>query len=72
MVDGFRIVMRGYDRAQVDQLVARAEEAANSDDAALRAAAKRALEDPQLLVVLRGYDRRGVERALDELKARLG
>jgi hypothetical protein len=56
----------------VDQLIARAEEAVSSDDAALRAAAKQALETPRLPVVLRGYDRPGVERALEDLKTRLG
>jgi hypothetical protein len=71
MDDGFRIVLRGYDRRQVDELIARTEAAVNSDDAPLRAAAKRTLENPGLLVVLRGYDRHGVEQALEKLRSRL-
>ena len=67
----FRLVMRGYDRGQVDQLIGTAQEALASDDAPLRAAARRALETPALTVTLRGYDRAAVEEAIEKLRAAL-
>jgi DivIVA domain-containing protein len=49
----FKVMMRGYDMAEVDQILARAEQAVASDDAGLRAAvchrsqAAAGAEDPQ-------------------------
>lgn len=67
----FAKVLRGYDRAEVDRLVARADEALSSGDAAQRAAAREALRSPSFTVVLRGYDRVQVDQALRALRGKL-
>lgn len=53
----FTVMMRGYDRAEVDQLLARAEQAAGSSDAGLRAAVSSELQAARLRDCLRGYSR---------------
>jgi DivIVA domain-containing protein len=67
----FTITMRGYDIAEVDGLVSRAERAAASDDAGLRAAACRDLRTARLRECLRGYSRRQVDQAIDQLAREL-
>jgi DivIVA domain-containing protein len=68
----FHVVLRGYDRPQVDALLQRAGEAVQSTDPALRASVAARLRDPKLSVVLRGYDRLEVDGVLERLSAVLG
>ncbi len=63
--------MRGYDRAQVDQLLARAEQAAASGDAGLRAAACHQLQTARLRDRLRGYSRVQVNEKVEQLAGEL-
>ncbi len=63
------MVLRGYDRFQVDALIQRAGEAVRSTDPALRASVAAQLRDPKLSVVLRGYDRLEVNGVLARLRA---
>ena len=72
MSDGFLIVLRGYDRPQVDQLLEQARTALAAGSAGRRAEAKQALETAALPIRLRGYDRRGVDEAFTALIAQLG
>jgi DivIVA domain-containing protein len=65
----FSVVLRGYDRTQVDTLLQRAGEAVRSTDPALRASVAAQLREPKLSVVLRGYERREVNSVLDRLRA---
>ncbi len=60
-------MMRGYDRAQVDQLLARAGQAATSSDPDLRAAACRELQAARLRDRLRGYSRVQVDQKIEQL-----
>jgi hypothetical protein len=69
---GFSVVLRGYDRAAVDALVQRANDALGGTDAAVRAAVRTALRSPAIPVVLRGYDRHEVDAHLQRLASRLG
>jgi hypothetical protein len=69
---GFVTVLRGYEPGRVDNLIRRAKDAQLSGDPAARAEARAALEQPDLLVVLRGYDRAQVDAHLRKLYARLG
>lgn len=72
----FGIVLRGYARVEVDTLIARAEEATQTRDPALRAAVRDELRAAKLTRVLRGYDPSQVDRARDafarELEAPYG
>ncbi|MEU7876236.1 hypothetical protein [Dactylosporangium sp. NPDC049140] len=68
----FLTVLRGYDPGRIDNLVRRAKDALLSGDPAERAEVRAALEHPELLVVVRGYDRAQVEAYLHKLAARLG
>jgi DivIVA domain-containing protein len=58
----FDVVLRGYDRAAVDDLVRRVIEALESDDPAVRASVRRELETSAISVRFRGYDRTQVDR----------
>jgi hypothetical protein len=60
----FRIVLRGYERSQVDALVARAIESGP--------AAVRVPPAPNFTIVLRGYDRRQVDEYLVTLAGSSG
>lgn len=60
---GFTVVLRGYDRRQVDDILRRAVEALAAGRPDLRSAAVQALREP-LRVRFRGYDRRQVDRHL--------
>jgi len=60
---GFAVVLRGYDRQQVDDVLRRAIEGFSSDRPDLRAAAAQALWEP-LRVRFRGYSRQQVDRHL--------
>ena len=68
MVSGLMVVMRGYDMAQVDRLLARAEQASASQDAGLRASACRELQTARL----RGHSRPQVDRRIEQLVQELG
>jgi hypothetical protein len=67
----FETVLRGYEPGRVDNLLRRAGDALLTGDPAARAEARAALEEPDLLVVLRGYDRAQVDAHLRKLRARL-
>jgi DivIVA domain-containing protein len=60
---GFTVVLRGYDRGPVDDLLELARQALAADRPDLRAAAVQALREP-LPVRLRGYDRAQVDSHL--------
>lgn len=66
------MVLRGYNREQVDTVVRRVLSALESRDPAVRAAAKDLALRPQLSVNLRGYHRMEVDAALQRLAAELG
>ncbi|NUT02699.1 MAG: hypothetical protein HOV76_04420 [Hamadaea sp.] len=67
----FQVVLRGYDRRQVDQVIEIAENAVDQPDVAASARAVQAIADfrAKPLVVLRGYDREQVEQHLLQLSA---
>jgi len=67
----FATVLRGYEPGRVDRLIRRAQDALLWGDAAERAEVRAALEEPDLLVVTRGYDPVEVEPHLRKLHARL-
>ncbi|WP_433073086.1 hypothetical protein ACQP1P_24945 [Dactylosporangium sp. CA-052675] len=69
---GFTTVLRGYEPGRVDRLVRRAQDALLDGEPGERAAARAALDEPDLVVVARGYDRAQVEQHLRKLAARLG
>jgi DivIVA domain-containing protein len=60
------IALRGYDRAQVDELLARAEHALASRQETLRATARQALRSAELRRRMRGYSRHQVERLFEQ------
>jgi DivIVA domain-containing protein len=60
----FSVVLRGYDRLEVDALIARAGEAIQSSEPALRAAVRDELRAARLTVRMRGYDRSQVDGVL--------
>jgi len=68
------IVLRGYDRAELDELIHQANLALASADPAVRAALERRLRQPELQTRMRGYDRAQVDTRLamlaDQLSAR--
>jgi DivIVA domain-containing protein len=70
----FMIVLRGYDPAEVDALIQRANRALASTDPAIRSAVERELLQPELRTRMRGYDRSQVHALLailaDQLAAR--
>jgi len=67
----FLIVLRGYDIAEVDALISRADAALGSADPATRAAVARELLGPGLRIRLRGYDRLQVDKRLAALADQL-
>lgn len=72
MTSDFTVVLRGYDRDQVDRLLAQADAALSSLDEALRASTRELLQRPQLVVVLRGYARDEVDDAVRDRLRSLG
>jgi DivIVA domain-containing protein len=70
----FTIVLRGYDPADVDELIRQATRALMSTDPAGRSGVERTLRKPQLRTRLRGYNRSQVDARLailaDQLAAR--
>ncbi|WP_433199814.1 hypothetical protein ACQP00_27665 [Dactylosporangium sp. CS-047395] len=67
----FDTVLRGYEPGRIDRLIRRAQDALVSGSEAERAEVRAALAEPELLVVMRGYDRAQVEEYLRKLAARL-
>lgn len=67
----FRVVLRGYDRSPVDDLVEVVRVAAASADPEVRARTAEALRAVRLPVVLRGYDRTQVDAYLEQAAATL-
>ncbi|WP_285560436.1 hypothetical protein [Actinoplanes regularis] len=55
MTSDFTVELRGYDRQQVERLLAEADAALASSDPALREQAQRRLLKPDFIQVLRGY-----------------
>ena len=72
MPSRFVVVMRGYDMSQVDQLLARAEQAAASGDPGLRVLVYRELSTVRFRDRLRGYSRLQVDQRVDRLARELG
>ena len=66
----FTVVLRGYDRTEVDQALGRAEAALSSGSDSQRAASLGELRK-EFTVVLRGYDRGQVDGAVGTLVAAL-
>jgi DivIVA domain-containing protein len=64
----FTYTLRGYDPAQVDQLVRAAEQAAFSDDPDVRAEMARTLRDTAFRLVWRGYERAAVDAYTELLR----
>ena len=60
-------MMRGYDRTEVDQLLARAEQATASRDIDLRATVHHELQTARLPDRLRGYSRVQVDEKIEQL-----
>ncbi|GAA1656522.1 hypothetical protein GCM10009828_102920 [Actinoplanes couchii] len=65
------MVLRGYDRNEVDSALERAEKALASGDGARCRVARDKLRGASFTVVLRGYDRRQVESAVHGLALKL-
>ena len=68
---GFAVVLRGYDRAEVDGVVLRVNDALKSDNLEARASAKEELRDQAFPVRLRGYDRAQVDEYLRQAALQL-
>lgn len=62
----FAVALRGYDRFKVDEILGLADDALASESAAARAAARAALTDRDITIVLRGYDMAAVDAAFDQ------
>ncbi|GAA0519181.1 hypothetical protein Ade02nite_80220 [Paractinoplanes deccanensis] len=71
MAQDFAVVLRGYDRDEVDRVTALAETALGSGNEVSRAAARTAVGEARFTVVLRGYDRGMVDAHLRGLLERL-
>lgn len=67
----FTVVLRGYDRAQVDALLRQVNEALASEDLARREAAADAVRDATFEVTWRGYHRQQVDHFIRRLPALL-
>jgi DivIVA domain-containing protein len=72
MTATFTIVLRGYDRVQVGEALARADEALASESETARASARDLLAGARFDLRLRGYDRREVDLAVQQRLALLG
>ncbi|MGC9669359.1 hypothetical protein ACNTMW_22735 [Planosporangium sp. 12N6] len=72
VVSDFMIALRGYDMAQVDQLLSQADDALSSGSETLRASAREALRSTRFRQRLRGYARHQVERAVEQRLRLLG
>jgi len=68
----FVIALRGYERTEVEEVLARADAAIASDSETMRAAARAELSTVEFTVCLRGYDTREVGRAVAARLLRLG
>ena len=68
---GFTVVLRGYDTAEVDAVVERIREALASGDPAARAAVRDELNRRAFRIRLRGYDRVEVDDYLRRIVDRL-
>jgi DivIVA domain-containing protein len=68
---GFRLVMRGYSRPQVDEVVAYVRKVLASPDAAQHARLREQLSDASFDIALRGYDRDEVDAYLDRVARQL-
>ena len=70
----FMFVLRGYDPAEVNDLIQQANRALASTDSATRSEVERRLRQPNLRIRMRGYDRSQVDARLavlaDQLAAR--
>ncbi|MEU4623650.1 DivIVA domain-containing protein [Actinoplanes sp. NPDC023801] len=72
MQQDFTVVLRGYDRAQVDSVIGQGFDALDEGSGpAKRAAARDALRAASFDVVLRGYDRDQVDKAVRKLRGEL-
>lgn len=67
----FTIVLRGYDRGQVDALLRQVDDALASTDLTVREAAAEAVRGATFEMVMRGYDRDQVDQLLRRLPAEL-
>jgi DivIVA domain-containing protein len=67
MTAEFMVALRGYDMAQVDQLLARAEQAPASADPQLRSTVRQELQTAQLRDRQRGYARHQVDHKIEHL-----
>ena len=72
MAEAFLIALRGYDRFEVDEILARADAAIDAGSETMRAAARDELATVAFTPCLRGYDTREVDRAVAARLARLG
>jgi len=72
MEAAFDVVLRGYDRDQVDQLLDQAEQARASDRWYMRKPALDALRSANFQRRPLGYDRDQVDRFIEELIRQLG
>jgi DivIVA domain-containing protein len=72
VASSFMVALRGYDMAQVDQLLAQADEALSSGSETLRASARDALRNTRFRERLRGYARHEVEHAVEQRLRQLG
>ncbi|WP_433378406.1 DivIVA domain-containing protein [Actinoplanes sp. CA-142083] len=71
MAGDFITVLRGYDKAEVEQVIGRAVAALSSGGDLQREAARDELRSAQFAVALRGYDRAQVDSAVEELARQL-
>jgi DivIVA domain-containing protein len=67
----FTVVVRGYDRAEVDAVVDRMTSALTSNDPSRKAALGRELRETRFTIRLRGYDRAQVDDFLRSMIAGL-
>ncbi|HYN93332.1 MAG TPA: DivIVA domain-containing protein [Pilimelia sp.] len=66
MAGPFLVALRGYDMAQVDAVLTRADDALASGSEALRATAREELQSVQFRQRFRGYARHEVDRAVGQ------
>ncbi len=68
----FTIVLRGYEKREVDGVLDRARKALAGFDETQRVAARTELQNTSFTVALRGYDRDQVHKAVEKLLRRFG